>query len=85
MEEQNFFNDWYGFLYYKNSSSKTFKMEKNIAGCVGYEVFNREIRPKVEIVELLPGEDIIYLLKRTKTQCKFIPLGKVLPSPNVYK
>ena len=60
-------------------------MEKNFAGCVGYSIINRVVKPTVEFISLLPGEDAIYLLKRTKTQCKFIPLGKVLPSPSQYK
>ena len=85
LEEPYFFNEWYGFLYYRNDSAMTFVMEKNLAGCHGLKVVNHKVSSKSTVVEkiiLAPGEHKIYILKRTLEQNKFIPLGKVLPSPD---
>lgn len=93
LEEPYFFNEWYGFLYYRNDSANTFVMEKNLAGCHGLKVVNHKVSgssssSKITVAEkiiLAPGEHKIYILKRTLEQNKFIPLGKVLPSPDSKK
>ena len=59
------FNEWYGFLYYANESRKTFVMEKNFAGCLGFRVINRSVAYTTpHKVQLKPGESIIFIVKR---------------------
>ena len=83
LEDPYFFNDWHGFAHYANGSEKVFAMEKNFSGNTGLKVVNQaKLATKLEIVRLEPGEFKIYLLKRTQAQVKYIPDGKVLPSPS---
>lgn len=82
LEDPYFFNEWYGFMFFKNGARKTFVCEKNLAGCVGYQVVNVKVGAKIERVEIEPEQQKIYILKRTLSSCKWIPSGKILPSPN---
>uniref|UniRef100_A0A7S3I0F8 Uncharacterized protein n=1 Tax=Favella ehrenbergii TaxID=182087 RepID=A0A7S3I0F8_9SPIT len=79
LEDPYFFNDWYGFLYYQNGSERTFRLEKQLAGCVGYQVVNKRLTKGAQVIRLPPNQDDVYLLKRTHEKCKFIPAGKVMP------
>lgn len=78
-EDAYFFADWHGFMYFRNMSNRRFSMVKNMAGCTGFKIVNHLVSAEVETIEVEPGEEKIYLLKRTNRLCKFIPFGKVLP------
>ena len=79
-EDPYFFSDWYGFMYYRNESEYRFRFDKQLQSCVGYKVVNGDFPPetKSSIVVLEPNEDRTYLVKRTRSQCKFLSSGKVL-------
>ena len=57
-------------MYFKNESERTFRLEKQLGGCVGYKVVNGESEfsadDKVVVIKLRPGQDRTYLLKKIK-------------------
>ena len=81
LEDPYFLGEWYGFMYFKNESERTFRLEKQVSGCVGYKVINGGFQAgaKLAVFTLAAGEDRTFLLKRTQETCRFIPGGKVLP------